>query len=63
MVEYVPAYLDGNHELVRDVLQRFLAAGCTLGVLMNGGEVRALESVDSLDTLGICEIVIERGPL
>ena len=61
MVEYAPSYHDGNHDLVSDVLQRFMVAGCSLGVLMNGGEVRALESVDGLDTLEFCEIVIERG--
>lgn len=61
LVEYVPAYLDGSQELVRDVLRRFLAVGCSLGVLMDGGDVRALESFDGLDTLGICELVIERA--
>lgn len=61
IVEYVPAYLDGNYDLVRNVLKQFFGGGCSLGVLMNCGEVRVLQSVDGLDELGICEIVIERN--
>ena len=59
MVEYIPESHIGSGDLVRDVLQRYYSEGCSIGVLMNRHEVKILESLNDLDSLGACEILIE----